>query len=94
VSTTGPFRAGASAPTTLVIATTHDPATPYCSAKRLVADLAIDAAVDAYLEERTLPAPGTVCRQEVPFAAPAAAALLAPESQRAKRPLLPHMKPR
>jgi pimeloyl-ACP methyl ester carboxylesterase len=27
----------------------------------------IDAAVDAYLEDLTLPAPGTVCRQEVPF---------------------------
>jgi pimeloyl-ACP methyl ester carboxylesterase len=29
----------------------------------------IDAAVNAYLEDRTLPAPGTVCRQEVPFEA-------------------------
>ena len=29
----------------------------------------IDAAVDAYLENLTLPAPGTVCRQEVPFEA-------------------------
>jgi len=30
----------------------------------------IDAAVEAYLEDGTLPAKGTVCRQEVPFAAP------------------------
>ena len=28
----------------------------------------IDDAVDAYLEEGTLPAAGTVCRQQVPFA--------------------------
>jgi pimeloyl-ACP methyl ester carboxylesterase len=30
----------------------------------------IDGAVDAYLEDGTLPAPGTVCQQDVPFAAP------------------------
>jgi pimeloyl-ACP methyl ester carboxylesterase len=30
----------------------------------------IDAAVNAYLIEGTLPAPGTTCRQEVPFAQP------------------------
>jgi hypothetical protein len=33
----------------------------------------IDAAVDAYLEDGALPPEGTVCRQEVPFAAPEAA---------------------
>jgi pimeloyl-ACP methyl ester carboxylesterase len=87
----GPFDAPGSAPTTLVIGTTYDPATPYRGAKRLVADLGnarlltmrgdghtafggnspcIDAAVEAYLEEGALPAPGTVCRQEVPFVAP------------------------
>jgi pimeloyl-ACP methyl ester carboxylesterase len=34
----------------------------------------VDAAVEAYLEELTLPAPGTTCRQEVPFAQATAAA--------------------
>jgi pimeloyl-ACP methyl ester carboxylesterase len=33
----------------------------------------IDDAVNAYLLDGTLPAPGTVCQQEVPFAAPAPA---------------------
>ena len=110
----GPFESSASAPTTLVIGTTYDPATPYRSARRLVADLGnarlltmrgdghtaypgnspcIDAAVDAYLEERALPAPGTVCRQEVPFAAPAPAAVGGSQSQRANWPFLPHMRP-
>ncbi len=35
----GPFRHAAGAPTPLVIAGTHDPATPYGWAKRYVADL-------------------------------------------------------
>jgi pimeloyl-ACP methyl ester carboxylesterase len=34
----------------------------------------VDAAVNAYLLEGTLPAPGTVCRQEVPFEQPQPAA--------------------
>jgi pimeloyl-ACP methyl ester carboxylesterase len=38
----------------------------------------IDAAVDAYLERLVLPAPGTVCRQEVPFEALAARAAAGP----------------
>jgi pimeloyl-ACP methyl ester carboxylesterase len=88
----GPFRNPAGDPTTLVVGTTYDPATPYKEAKRLVRELGnarlltmrgdghtayggnsacIDAAVDAYLEELTLPAEGTVCRQEVPFEQPA-----------------------
>jgi hypothetical protein len=35
----GPFKASASAPTVLEIATTYDPATPYRGAKRLAAEL-------------------------------------------------------
>jgi hypothetical protein len=56
----------------------------------------IDAAVDAYLEDGTVPAKGTTCRQEVPFeplAAPEAQTLQlqrAPESQVVRRP---HVKP-
>ena len=84
----GPFEAKRSAPTTLVVGTTYDPATPYRGARRLVSELGnarlltmrgdghtayggnsacIDAAVDAYLEQGTVPAQGTTCRQEVPF---------------------------
>jgi pimeloyl-ACP methyl ester carboxylesterase len=93
----GPFKAKGSAPATLVVGTTYDPATPYRGAKQLVSQLGnarlltmrgdghtayggnspcIDAAVDAYLEDGTLPAKGTVCRQEVPFEP-----LPAPEAQ-------------
>jgi hypothetical protein len=56
----------------------------------------IDAAVDAYLEDGTVPAKGTTCPQEVPFEplpAPTAATLQlqqAPESQVVRRP---HVKP-
>jgi pimeloyl-ACP methyl ester carboxylesterase len=91
----GPFSAPDDAPTTLVVGTTYDPATPYKGAKRLVAELGnarlltmrgdghtayfgnspcIDQAVEAYMNEGTLPAAGTACRQEVPFAPPAPAA--------------------
>ena len=84
----GPFRASPSAPATLVVATTYDPATPYRGSIRLVNQLrnarlltmqgdghtayggnspCIDAAVDAYLNQGTLPAAGTVCKQDVPF---------------------------
>ncbi|MDO8211315.1 alpha/beta hydrolase [Conexibacter sp. CPCC 206217] len=87
----GPFRNPSNDPTTLVVGTTYDPATPYKEAKRLVRELGnarlltmrgdghtayggnsacIDTAVDAYLEDLTLPAEGTVCRQEVPFEQP------------------------
>lgn len=87
----GPFRNPAAEPTTLVVGTTYDPATPYKESKRLVSQLGnarlltmrgdghtayggnslcIDTAVDAYLEELTLPAQRTVCRQEVPFEQP------------------------
>jgi pimeloyl-ACP methyl ester carboxylesterase len=110
----GPFRARESAPTTLVIGTTYDPATSYRQARRLVTELGnarlltmrgdghtayggnspcIDAAVDVYLEERMVPAPGTVCRQQVPFAVPAAPALGAMQAKRAKAILRPHAKP-
>jgi hypothetical protein len=37
----------------------------------------IDAAVEAYINDGTLPAPGTQCKQEVPFAASAAVAAAA-----------------
>ena len=50
----------------------------------------IDAAVDAYLEEGTLPAEGTVCRQEVAFEAPQLRGLA---RARAARVLEPHAKP-
>ena len=110
----GPFRAGRSAPTTLVVGTTYDPATPYRGAKRLVSELGnarlltmrgdghtayggnsacIDAAVDAYLEDGTLPAPGTVCRQQVPFTGLPLTTARA-RSRTIDRPLLrPHYKP-
>ena len=54
----------------------------------------IDEAVDAYLEERVLPAEGTICRQEVEFSAPTLAqaqpetGMLAP-----RRPALPQVRP-
>jgi len=113
----GPFHAKGSAPATLVVGTTYDPATPYRGAKRLVAELGnarlltmrgdghtayggnspcIDSAVDAYLEDGTLPDQGTVCRQEVPFEPlpqPQAQTLQlqrAPEPQVVRRP---HVKP-
>ena len=89
----GPFNVPRSAPMTLVVGTTYDPATVYRGAKQLTAQMGrarlltmrgdghtayygnspcIDAAVDAYLENLTLPAPGTVCLQEVPFEVEAA----------------------
>lgn len=101
----GPFRTPASDPTTLVVGTTYDPATPYKEAKRLVRQLGnarlltmrgdghtayggnsacIDAAVDAYLEDLTVPAEGTACRQEVPFEQPSAEA--SPESKQQAAP--------
>jgi pimeloyl-ACP methyl ester carboxylesterase len=107
----GPFDNPNSAPTTLVVGTTYDPATPYRGSRRLVADLGnarlltmrgdghtayggnspcIDAAVDAYLEEGTLPEPGTICPQEVAFEAPQLRGLA---KARAKRLLQPHIKP-
>jgi pimeloyl-ACP methyl ester carboxylesterase len=104
----GPFRAKGSAPATLVVGTTYDPATPYRGAKRMVAQLGnarlltmrgdghtayggnspcIDAAVDAYLEQGTLPPAGTKCRQEVEFEQ----ALAARSTQR--QLLRPHVRP-
>jgi len=87
----GPFPVRRSAPAPLVVATTHDPATPYRGARNLVRDLenarlltmqgdghtaypgnstCINAAVEAYINETTLPPIGTQCQQEVGFAAP------------------------
>jgi pimeloyl-ACP methyl ester carboxylesterase len=107
----GPWAVPASSPTPLVVATTHDPATPYPGAQRLVADLAnarlltmdgdghtaygaksacIDTATEAYLVAGTLPAPGTVCQQTVPFAAPTVPAEAAIASLRPRPgPVLP-----
>jgi len=91
----GPFTIPASSVTPLVIATTHDPATPYIGAKHLVRELGnarlltmagdghtayagnsacIDRITNAYLVSVTLPQPGTVCQQQVPFTSSAAAA--------------------
>jgi hypothetical protein len=42
----------------------------------------IDAAVEAYLVDGTLPNAGTVCEQDVPFAQPEMAAALASEEAR------------
>jgi pimeloyl-ACP methyl ester carboxylesterase len=107
----GPFDNRRSAPTTLVVGTTYDPATPYRGARRLASDLGnarlltmrgdghtayeqgspcIDEAVDAYLEEGTLPDEGTVCRQELAFEAPQLRGLA---RRRALRVLEPHTKP-
>jgi pimeloyl-ACP methyl ester carboxylesterase len=87
----GSFRIPSSSPTPLVVATTHDPATPYPGALNLLAELGnarlltmngdghtaygpnspcVNAAVEAYLVTRALPARGTVCTQQVPFTAP------------------------
>jgi pimeloyl-ACP methyl ester carboxylesterase len=59
----------------------------------------IDAAVEAYLDDGTLPAPGTRCTQDVPFAQPqpqAEAQQLAPDASAATQQhtvLAPHVKP-
>ena len=87
----GPFTIPASSATPLVIATTHDPATPYAGAKNLVREqgnsrlltmagdghtayggnsACIDRAANTYLVSGILPPTGTVCQQQVPFAAP------------------------
>jgi pimeloyl-ACP methyl ester carboxylesterase len=53
----------------------------------------IDATVDAYLENATVPAEGTTCVQDVPFA-PAAPSARTPAPQAGERPeLRPHMRP-
>jgi pimeloyl-ACP methyl ester carboxylesterase len=53
----------------------------------------IDAAVDAYLEDAVVPAQGTTCVQDVPFAAPAPSArTLAPQAGELPQ-LRPHMRP-
>lgn len=59
----------------------------------------IDTAVDAYLEDGVVPAEGTTCVQDVPFAAPAPAAAPALQAQAlaprgSELPVLrPHMRP-
>jgi hypothetical protein len=53
----------------------------------------IDPAVDAYLKRRTLPPVGTVCKQQVPFAASAAAASGSGGQSRLLRRLAPRVAP-
>ena len=114
----GPYHAPKSAPTTLVVGTRYDPATPYKGARRLVGELGnarlltmigdghtaylegspcIDAAIEGYLEAGTVPAPGTTCRQDVPFALPQPQAAGSPGTlrglRRAARHLTPHVRP-
>ena len=117
----GPFRTSSDDPTTLVVGTRYDPATPYKEAQRLVGQLGnarlltmtgdghtaydgrpadgynsecADKAIEAYLFDLTLPAPGTKCGQDgapfPPAAVPAAHAL----SSRAPRvDVVPHARP-
>jgi len=51
----------------------------------------IDAAVEAYLEQRALPAAGTVCRQDVPFAALPAQPTSAAGAERLLRKVAPRV---
>jgi TAP-like protein len=54
----------------------------------------IDTAVDAYLEDSTLPTVGTSCRQEVPFALPQLQAQSAPAAAAHRlRNIAPRVKP-
>lgn len=58
----------------------------------------IDTAVEAYLEDGTVPAAGTVCRQQVPFAGAPVQAMSGGETTGRRRPgtnvaLRPHTKP-
>jgi pimeloyl-ACP methyl ester carboxylesterase len=89
----GPFRTASEDPTTLVVGTLYDAATPYKEAQRLVRQLGnarlltmtgdghtaydgdprdgynsqcADKAIEAYLFDLALPAPGTECRQDQP----------------------------
>jgi pimeloyl-ACP methyl ester carboxylesterase len=98
----GPFRTSEDDPTTLVVGTRYDPATPYKEAQRLVMQLGnarlltmtgdghtaydgapadgynsqcTDKAVEAYLFDLTLPAPGARCAQDQPAFSAAPAAL-------------------
>jgi pimeloyl-ACP methyl ester carboxylesterase len=117
----GPFRTSSQDPTTLVVGTRYDPATPYKEAQRLVMQLGnarlltmtgdghtaydgfpadgfnsqcTDTAVEAYLFDLTLPAPGTKCPQDqpaFPAAAPAAKALGTTTSP--KIVVAPHTRP-
>ena len=50
----------------------------------------IDEAVDAYLEDGVVPAPGTTCRQMVPFEPPAA---VSARSRRSEVVIRPHTRP-
>jgi pimeloyl-ACP methyl ester carboxylesterase len=114
----GPFRTTREDPTTLVVGTRYDPATPYKEAQRLVQQLGnarlltmtgdghtaydgdptdgynsecTDKAVEAYLFDLTLPAPGTECRQVQPaFPPPTASAL---GSRAPKIVVAPHTRP-
>jgi pimeloyl-ACP methyl ester carboxylesterase len=107
----GPWTLDAAAPPPLVVATTHDPATPYPGALRLARELGnarlitmagdghtayganspcINSAVEAYLTATALPAAGTVCQQQVPFAPPVPAPTGAATATQVARTLAPH----
>jgi pimeloyl-ACP methyl ester carboxylesterase len=114
----GPFRTTAEDPTTLVVGTRYDPATPYKQAQRMTLELGnarlltmtgdghtaydgfpadglnsecTDKAVEAYLFDLTLPAPGTKCRQDQPAFTPPLARALAATSP--KIVVRPHTRP-
>jgi len=53
----------------------------------------IDVAVEAYMDDGTLPAPGTQCKQDVPFEAPALTAQALKVNQLAPLRPQPHMRP-
>lgn len=117
----GPFRTVSSDPTTLVVGTRYDPATPYKQAQALTRELGnarlltmngdghtaydgfpadgynsecTDKAVEAYLFDLTLPAPGTECSQDLPaFPPPAAPAANALGTQTPKLFVEPHARP-
>jgi pimeloyl-ACP methyl ester carboxylesterase len=73
----GPFTHSPSAPPMLVIAGTHDPATPYVWGERYVAQMG-NARLLTYLNDLVLPAAGTVCVQRYDAFPPAAARSTAP----------------
>ena len=117
----GPFRTTEHDPTTLVVGTRYDPATPYKQAQRLTRQLGnarlltmtgdghtaydgdpsdgyksacADKAVEAYLFELVLPAPGTDCKQDEPaFPAPLSPGARGLPTATSKVVVAPHTRP-
>ncbi len=117
----GPFRTTDADPTTLVVGTRYDPATPYKQAQRLVRELGnarlltmngdghtaydgdpsdgynsecADKAIEAYLFELVLPAPGTECAQDQPaFPAALPPGARGPGTSTPKVVVAPHTRP-